>query len=39
VDRADLVAEHDGAAGADQGTVALLGIDQFCAGRNHAFKK
>ena len=36
VDRADLVAEHDGAVGADQGAVALLGIDQFGAGRNHA---
>src|ERR1700688_3117584 len=29
VDRADLVAEHDGAVGADQSAVTLLGIDQF----------
>src|SRR5207247_3376998 len=36
VDRADLVAEHDGAVGADQSAVALLGIDQLGAGRNHA---
>ena len=36
VDRADLVAEHDGAVGADQRAVALLGVDQFGAGRNHA---
>src|SRR6185437_10792000 len=36
VDRADLVAEHDGAVGADQRAVTLLGIDQLRAGRNHA---
>ena len=36
VDRADLVAEHDGAVGAHQGAVALLGIDQPGAGRDHA---
>src|SRR3979411_1771495 len=36
VDRADLVAEHDGAVGADQGAVAFSGIDQFGARRNHA---
>src|ERR1700753_3586325 len=28
VDRADLVAEHDGAVGADQRAVAFLGIDE-----------
>src|ERR1700730_3429532 len=39
VDRADLVAEHDGAVGADQRAMAFFGIDQFCAGRNHALKK
>src|SRR5215467_6619148 len=32
VDRADLVAEHDGAVGPHQRAVALLGIDQFRAG-------
>src|SRR6266436_8049957 len=36
VDRADLVAEHDGAVGADQGAVALFRVDQPGAGRNHA---
>src|SRR3984893_5661847 len=36
VGRADLVAQHDGAVGANQGAVALPGIDQFGAGRNHA---
>src|SRR6266516_5528859 len=36
VDRADLVTEHDGAVGADQRAMALPGIDQSGAGRNHA---
>src|SRR6266568_8009319 len=36
VDRADFVAEHDGAVGADQGAVALFGVDQFGAGRDYA---
>src|SRR5919204_5245767 len=36
VDRADLVAEHDGAVGAHQSDVPLLGIDQFRARPNHA---
>ena len=35
VDRADLVAEHDGAVGADQRAMAFFGIDQSGAGRNH----
>src|SRR3979411_2774640 len=36
VNRADLVAEHDGAVGADQRAVAFFGVDQFGTGRNHA---
>src|SRR6478752_6219877 len=36
VDRADLVAEHDGAVGAHQGAVTLSGVDEFRAWRNHA---
>src|SRR5712672_2899879 len=36
VDRADLVAEHDGAVGADQRAMALFRVDQFGTGRNHA---
>ena len=37
VDRADLVAEHDGAVGAHQRAVTLaLGVDELCAGRDHA---
>src|SRR6476620_12407025 len=34
VDRADLVAEHDGAVGANQRAMALFGVDQPGAGRN-----
>src|SRR5271155_1386948 len=36
VDRADLVAEHDGAVGAHQRAMTLLGVDQFCARHDHA---
>src|ERR1700676_3042693 len=36
MDRADLVAEHDGAVGADQRAMPLPGIDELSAGRNHA---
>src|ERR1700722_6878670 len=36
VDRTNLVAEHDGAVGANESAVAFFGIDQFGAGRNHA---
>ena len=36
VDRANLVAGHDGAVGTNQRAVALLQVDQPGAGRNHA---
>ena len=36
MDLADLVAEHDGAVGAHQGAMALLGVDQLGAGCDHA---
>src|ERR1700733_5238286 len=36
VDRADLVAKHDGAVGAHKGAMALLCIDEFRARRDHA---
>src|SRR5580765_3917206 len=34
VDRADLVAEHDGAVGPHQGAVTLPGVDEFGAGQD-----